>query len=365
MPIILHLWKKFFKSTLLRFRLIKVIMLVVCLNLFFGLLFYLAETKVQEGLSLYDGIWWAMVTMTTVGYGDYYPHSLVGRFLVSFPCMLVGIGVVGYLVGVVADSVINELTRKKRGLVKIKEKNHIIICNNPGTDKILALVTELKLHPDYTDSVFVLITDNLTELPEDLVKKNIRFVKGDPIREDVLVNANVSECKGVFVLAVDPMNPQSDAKNFATATIIELIERETGRPIKVVVEMVSSNNIPMMKRSMVDGIVSTEGITDCLMVQEFLYPGVHDIIQQIVSNTVGSQFYIFDTTLQGHTVFDIQVAVLKHPANLQVIGIIRQGKPILNPAKKVVIKQDDKLIMLAENKRDFESIEKDILNQKK
>ncbi|MCK5437120.1 MAG: NAD-binding protein [Desulfobulbaceae bacterium] len=364
MPLILHLWKKFFHSTLLRFRLIKVIILVICLNLFFGVLFYLAEAKVQEGLSLYDGIWWAMVTMTTVGYGDYYAHSSSGRFLVSFPCMLVGIGIIGYLIGVVADSVITELTRKKRGLVKIREKNHIILCNYPGTDKILDLVTELKLHPDHTDSVFVLITDDLTELPDDLVKQNIRFVKGDPIREDVLQKANVKECKGVFVLAVDPMNSESDARNFATATIIELIEREIGRPIKVIVELVDSKNIPMMKRSMVDGIVSTDGITDCLMVQEFLYPGIHDIIQQIVSNTVGSQFYIFDTILNGHTVLDIQMAVLKHPANLQVIGIIKQGKSILNPAKNVTIKQNDKLIMLAENKRDFESIEQDILKNK-
>jgi voltage-gated potassium channel len=48
-----------------------------------------------------DGIWWAFVTITTVGFGDYYPVSRGGRFLAAV-LMSVGVGVFGVLTSYLA-----------------------------------------------------------------------------------------------------------------------------------------------------------------------------------------------------------------------------------------------------------------------
>jgi len=48
-----------------------------------------------------DALWWAAVTVTTVGYGDTYPVTVVGR-LVAFALMLVGISLLGVLTASVA-----------------------------------------------------------------------------------------------------------------------------------------------------------------------------------------------------------------------------------------------------------------------
>ena len=117
----------------------------------------------------------------------------------------------------------------------------------------------------------------------------------------------------------------------------------------------------MMKRSNVDGIVSPDGITDCLMVQEFLSPGVHEIVHQIISNMVGSQFYILETELKGFRVTDIQAAVLKHPVSMQVIGVVRDGEQKLNPPGDMMIEDGDRLIILAQSSDDFKVVEKDVL----
>lgn len=49
-----------------------------------------------------DGVWWAVVTTTTVGYGDFVPVSVVGRGI-GFLLMLAGIGIIGLLTANIAS----------------------------------------------------------------------------------------------------------------------------------------------------------------------------------------------------------------------------------------------------------------------
>lgn len=49
-----------------------------------------------------DALWWALVTITTVGYGDYYPVTTLGRFTAAF-VMLSGVGIIGALASVLAS----------------------------------------------------------------------------------------------------------------------------------------------------------------------------------------------------------------------------------------------------------------------
>lgn len=48
---------------------------------------------------IFDGIWWACVTMTTIGYGDLYPISNIGRTLAVIT-MIMGIGMIGSYIGI-------------------------------------------------------------------------------------------------------------------------------------------------------------------------------------------------------------------------------------------------------------------------
>jgi voltage-gated potassium channel len=86
------------KRYLLQMKISRIFLTGFLLNFVFGFLFYFVEKTAQPELTVLDAMWWAMVTMTTVGYGDFYARTMPGRFLVSYPCMLVGIGMIGYLV---------------------------------------------------------------------------------------------------------------------------------------------------------------------------------------------------------------------------------------------------------------------------
>lgn len=355
-----ELFRRIRQHSLIEIRLLKAILLVVLLNLTFGILFYAAEHNAQPGLTLPDAIWWAVVTMTTVGYGDFSAVTPVGRFVISYLCMFLGIGIIGYLIGFLAEHILQTISKTRRGLMTITDINHLILCNYPGENKIAEVIRQLRATPEYEKTAIVLITDDLQELPERLKSLKIRFVKGIPSDEDILLQANILECGGVIILA-DPNNPQAaDERAFTIGSVVELISKKHEVDIKTVVEVVNRKNLKLIEKSDVDGMISNEGITSRMLVQEFMFPGIHDVFQQLLSNLQGSQFHIFLTRLVGRRVIDIQTEILKHPANIQVIGIIKGNEKILNPPRDMTIETGDRLILLAENITDFDRIEQSL-----
>jgi voltage-gated potassium channel len=65
-----------------------------------------ASVEEQQGITTWDGVWWAITTVTTVGYGDIVPESTGGR-IIGITIMLVGIGFVALLTAFIADRFIN------------------------------------------------------------------------------------------------------------------------------------------------------------------------------------------------------------------------------------------------------------------
>jgi voltage-gated potassium channel len=61
-----------------------------------------AFASVEKEPTSWDGIWWAVTTMTTVGYGDIYPETDLGR-VIAMAVMVVGIGFGSLLIGTVAE----------------------------------------------------------------------------------------------------------------------------------------------------------------------------------------------------------------------------------------------------------------------
>lgn len=55
-----------------------------------------------------DALWWGIVTITTVGYGDFYPISLEGR-LVALAMMIAGIGLLGFVTGSVTSWIVDRI----------------------------------------------------------------------------------------------------------------------------------------------------------------------------------------------------------------------------------------------------------------
>ena len=107
---------------ILSIGILKLVAILVLLSLFAGLMIWVLERnrnremfgdKISKGLG--HGIWWAMVTMTTVGYGDKAPKTIGGRF-VAVLWMFFSIFLIASYTAVITSSLtINELSGKVRG----------------------------------------------------------------------------------------------------------------------------------------------------------------------------------------------------------------------------------------------------------
>ena len=72
------------------------------------------------------GAWWALVTLTTVGYGDVVPITLAGR-LVGVVLILGGVVSLSLVTATVASVFIERKFRRERGLEPVKASQHILV----------------------------------------------------------------------------------------------------------------------------------------------------------------------------------------------------------------------------------------------
>ena len=119
-------------ETLFNSRRLRTILAALIFFIFlFGYLFYVSEPNVRN---LGDGVWWALVTITTVGYGDITPVTTLGRIVAS-SLMLLGLGLIATITAIVSakfiqnfvdhhtnDDVLEKLDEMQLELDDIKKK---------------------------------------------------------------------------------------------------------------------------------------------------------------------------------------------------------------------------------------------------
>lgn len=95
---------------------------VIVLCIILGTVMYLVESEQDSGFtSIPRSVYWAIVTLTTVGYGDIAPITALGQFIASL-IMILGYGIIAVPTGIVTS----EMTKSERKLIP----NNTQVCAN-------------------------------------------------------------------------------------------------------------------------------------------------------------------------------------------------------------------------------------------
>lgn len=246
-----------------------------------GFLYF--ELPAKGSLSWSDALWWSLATLSTVGYGDVSPASLGGRYVVAVPLMLVGIGVLGYVLSFGAAALVEARSREIAGLSTMKMSAHLVIINFPSEAKIERLLDELR-HGGLTGPV-VLVDEDLTEIPPGLHRRGVRFVRGNPSRDETLTRAAIDDASLAVVLCKRPGDPHSDDLNLAITLAVEARARQ----VRTVTECVDPCHEELFRKAGCDGIVCTSRFDAHFLGSEVRNPGVQDVIDDLLSATRGQQ----------------------------------------------------------------------------
>ena len=120
-----------------RIKIAVFLFVVILLTVVLGTIMYLVEGPVNGFTSIPYSMYWAIVTLTTVGYGDISPHTPIGQFIASI-VMILGYGIIAIPTGIVTAEMAKPDTNIQLNTLHCKhcgEDNHLDnseFCNKCG-----------------------------------------------------------------------------------------------------------------------------------------------------------------------------------------------------------------------------------------
>ena len=108
--------------------------------------------------TLLDSFWWAIVTASTLGYGDIVPYTIGGRIFAAL-ITLIGLAVTSLFSAALASLFVQRSSRRRNGLMSFpKLKKHLVICG--WKPQIVSLLKDvLEYSNDFIDEDIVLVSN--------------------------------------------------------------------------------------------------------------------------------------------------------------------------------------------------------------
>lgn len=199
---------------------------------------------VESGLNpdvndLGDGMWWAIVTLTTVGFGDISPVTTVGREVGSV-LKVAGLFNLALFAGIVGSTLLGAVLSIREEQFRMAGTiDHVVICGwDPGARLLLdAIVAELD--SDEVPLIVFAPGDRPDELPAEF-----RWASGDPTKESELDRVRMSHARAAILVGERDVPPQrADASTILTAFTIRSCmakkSRDRTKPLYMTAEILA------------------------------------------------------------------------------------------------------------------------------
>lgn len=282
-----------------------------------------------------ETFYWAVTTV--MGQGDASHVTTWGGWFVSWVLVLFGVGIVATITGALLGFVIDFLLKEGQGMGASGYEDHIVICGWNATAR--ELVEELR-SDDYDHQVVI-----LHEAERNPSEGDVYFVRGDTTRTDDLKRAGIEHASAAIICPSDESN-EADMRSILVVLAIESIAPH----VRTVVEVNNPSHADHFKRADVDELLITSKLSAHLLARTSLYPGLSDLVTDLVSGGDGSELYriALPESYIGLTIDDLSARLRKdHAATL--LAVSRNGSTHLNPPTGFTLQAGDNAVVVAES----------------
>ncbi len=299
--------------------------ILICLVILVGAIAVLAvEYNNPDSVikDFFDAIWWSLVTITTVGYGDLVPKTFWGR-IIGIVFIFLGFTLFSTFTAFVASNFIDKKIKERKGLNKIIDKNHILICGwNNSAKKILDFIS--KLDPtEIPNTVLVneLTEDDFSSLQNNYPDLQLKFIKGDFTNQEILLKANIKEAKNIILLfdKSKANSSPSDERTIIASHNISYMKLKG----KISIQLQDEKYLPNIRREKISNVVIYDNLGGNLLANSAINPSIPDFVQEVLKATDGKGFkeiQIPNTFINKS--FEELSKFLREERNLIILGIV-------------------------------------------
>lgn len=320
-----------------------------------GVSMFLVEVRLNPSIdSVFDGIWWSLVTMTTVGFGDITPVTGLGR-IIGAVLMIAGMFNLALFAGIVGSSLV-------RGMLSIREEqfrmsdhvNHVVVCGYDESTHLLLTALRDELDLSKTRTVIFDTHERPAALPPEFL-----WVQGDQTKESELDKVRLTHAAAVIVSGSRDVTPQAaDARTILTAFTIRSFLRhnqaqvaQRHSPLYVVCEILDSENVNHARTAGADEVIETRKIGYSMIAHAIACHGTATTMSHVLMSGAHN-LYIGkipggppETQPFGKVMVELALA----QRGGLVVGVrTPAGREVINPPKDFPIQPGTTLIYLAE-----------------
>ena len=314
-----------------------------------GTSLFLVEGRVNADIAtLADGVWWALVTLTTVGFGDIAPITDLGR-TVGAVMMVVGMFTLASFAGIVGNTLLNPLMRLRQEQVRMSGTvDHVVVCGYTSSARRLLDALTGELGEDCEIVIFA-PSSRPHHLPPE-----VSWVEGDPTKESELEKARIEQARAVVLVGNRDQPPeQADAVTILTAfTLRRWLKTHPDdglrkRPLYIVAEILDEENVEHAKTAGVDEIIETNYLGFSLLGHALVEKGSGRILSSLgVRGDMDLFVWKTPPDLAGQG-FRAVCEQMRRRTGALVIGYQIAGRDVVNPADDAVVPVGSRLVVIA------------------
>lgn len=288
--------------------------------------------------SIGDAFWYAIVTLTTVGYGDFYPVTIAGK-MIGLIVIIGSLGILGFLIGEITVRFNQYMEKKKTGFWGTNFKDHYIII---GWNEFAQKVTNQMIHAGQKVAIVSNSKADLDLINDLFPFDNVFALFADYSNIEAYRKVNISEAKRTFV------NFNDDSETL----VFTINLKQQYSKANFVVRCTNPSLKETFLNAGINHVIAQNEVASRLVASYLFEPHVATYTEDLIATSVKNddsdilQYRINENCELVNTDYFDAFVRLKEEFNSVLIGIVKKDQILKNPKKGTTIDVDNYLIII-------------------